>query len=166
MKKMMILCCALIFVLISCEQEERILESTNSVTLDKKLNFEKLANSIIGYEKNGSIELGVSEERIIATFKKFAEMHSPDINPQSFRVINIDNEYYLRFYSDGNIVSTIALLKNEDGFYQTGGTVCQSAACASGRGCVPNGQYCTECTRSNGLPGDCKRTTTEEFEPA
>lgn len=165
MRKNIILICVLAFISLSCEQEVNNEKINESLELNKNFSFERLANSPIGIEKNGKIELGVPDEKIMETFKEYAKMHSPDINPKSFEIINLDNAFYLRFYSDKNIVSTIALLKDESNQYMTGGTVCETVACASGGGCVPQGAYCTEC-RPNGPDnpkGDCKRTTTKEF---
>ena len=56
------------------------------------------------------------------------------------------------------------MIKTDSNRRATGKTVCTSIACASGGGCVPNGDYCTKCVPSgvqegSGLTGDCTRST-------
>lgn len=151
-------------VFTACQTEDNKEEAVSS-NLETTFEFKELTNSAIGIEKDGKIELRVSNEKLMSTFTKFTKTHSPDLKPVSFEVLEIDNKSYLRYYSEDNMVSTIALIKGEDNQYRTEGTVCETRACASGGGCVPDGLYCTECTIGGGLPGDCKRITTGPSDP-
>ncbi len=166
MKKVLMLFCAFTLVTFSCEQENSS-QNSDEVELNKSISFENLTNSKIGVENKGKVELNVSDEKIMETFRNFVKINELELVPRSFEVVNIDNANYLRFYSDNNQVSTIALLKNENGEFQTGTTVCTSVACASGGGCVPSGVYCTKCLPlgPDGPSGDCKRTTTVVIDP-
>ena len=156
--------------LFSCENEDVKRENSSAVEIElarKNLStnslatysFAELTNSAIGYDDNGTIKLGVPNEKILETFFWFSRLHSSKLTPKSFEIVEIDGLNYLRFYSENDIVSTIALIKNENDQYITGSTVCESVRCASGGGCIPDGLYCTKC-EINGIPGDCKRTTT------
>ena len=89
------------------------------------------------------------------------------MEPKEIKIEDIDSEKYLRIYSNNDYVSTIALkLDNESTYMMTESTSCTSKDCASGGGCVPDGQYCTKCVKgeSFGSPiyGDCLRTTSSE----
>lgn len=70
----------------------------------------------------------------------------------------------MRYFSENDIVSTIALIKDENDQYITGRTICKSVWSASGGGCIPDGEYCTKCER-DGVLGDCERTTISELTP-
>lgn len=158
--------------LFSCENENVKQENSSVVEVElarKNLssnstaiyNFDELTDSAIGYDDNGTIKLAVSNEKILETFFWFSKLHSSKLTPKSFEVIEIDGLNYLRFYSENDIVSTIALIKNENDQYITGRTVCETVWCASGGGCIPDGVYCTKCV-NDGVRGDCKRSTTSE----
>lgn len=147
-------------VFTACQTEENK-ETTNS-ELDTIFQFKELTNSFIGTEENGKIKLKVSNHRIIATFNDFNLTLGLNLIATSFDIINEDGNNFIRFYSSKNQVSTLALLKDSNNNYLTGKTICKSTACASGGGCIPDGNYCTPCVRpSNGLPGDCERITIE-----
>lgn len=122
-----------------------------------------MTSTAIGYEKQGKVELGVSDQKIMETFVLCSMLHNSELNPKSFEIIKIDELYYLRYFSENDIVSKIALIKHKyDQYIQERRYA--TVRCASGGGCIPDGQYCTECER-NGIPGDCKRTTTSEPTP-
>lgn len=142
----------------ACQTEDNSKDS-NSSELDSTFDFKELTNSNIGIDKNGEIELKVSSSKIMETFINYNRIHNPELKPQSFEVVKLDDAHYLRFHSEHNLVSTIALIKDDANQYITGTTICETTACVSGGGCVPNGQYCTKCVMENGLPDDCKRTT-------
>lgn len=159
MKTIKVLLCLLVLTALSCEKEDNGVD-VNTVEFELDSTFKSLTNSKIGFEKDGEIVLGVSNGLIMKEFKKLVTKSGLELKLQSFEVVSIDNNKYLRFYSEGDNVSTIALIKDDNGNYRTGSTVCKSKACASGGGCVPNGLYCTECKWPNGNPGDCERITT------
>tara|TARA_R110002051_G_C8500837_1_gene464737 strand:- start:137 stop:643 length:507 start_codon:yes stop_codon:yes gene_type:complete len=150
-------------VFTSCQTEDTNSDS-NSLELKADFEFKTLVGSKIATEKNGKIILNVSDERILETFKKFNTTNNLQLEPKSFKVINVDGNNYIRFYNKNNQVSTISLIKGNDNYYTTGSTVCTSTACASGGGCIPNGDYCTKCRPEGTPPGspdrDCTRTTT------
>ncbi len=159
MKKYFVLLFVLSLFTFSCEQEDR---NSNSMESDSNVNFERLTNSLVGFEKNGKIDLNVSDDNIMKTFKKFAFDSRLELEPESFELIKVDNQSYLRFYSKDHKASTIALIKGDDNQYRTGDTVCTSSACSACCGCLPNGSYCTECRPygpNNPQKGDCTRST-------
>ena len=165
MKLAKLLFFALILFSASCKNEE-----VNFIDTELKAPvLKELIGSKIAHQESDKIILDVSDSMIMQSFKKFIEENDLKLNPQSFKVVSIDNKNYLRFYSDNNQVSTIALIKGKDNQYIVGKTVCTSTACASGGGCVPNGLYCTECIPPYANPegpirGDCTRVTTSEDE--
>jgi len=160
-KILFILLVALIFQ--ACENDN----NTEDESVDFNLSFDKLTNSKVGQELNGEFVLGVSNKSLLSTYKKFATKFNSDIEVQSVAVITIDNKKYLRFYFDNGMISTIAIIKDRNGLYHTGNTICESVDCASGGGCIPEGVYCTECKPNRpsqpiSTKGDCKRTTIGE----
>ncbi|MDG5490735.1 hypothetical protein [Psychroserpens sp. SPM9] len=163
MKSTFSLLAVMVFLLFSCGKEDDSRISTES-SVKEELSFKRLTNSKIGYEKDGKVKLDVSDEKIMASFRKYIAIADLEIEPQYCKVITIHSKNYLRFYGKDMQVSTIALIKNSDNEYRTGNTVCTSTACASCCGCLPDGDYCTKCTRYQSLPGgptnDCKRSTT------
>ncbi len=171
MGKYLNLLCLVLF-LFSCGNEDVKLEESNvvatemarknlSINSTKTFNFDELTNTAIGYDNEGKVELGVTDYKIMETFILYSKLHNSQLNPKSFEIIEIDELHYLRFFSEDDIVSTIALVKDGNDQYITGRTICESKRCASGGGCIPDGQYCTKC-EVNTLPGDCKRTTISE----
>ena len=148
------------FVVFSCESETDVVKDNTM----KEFEFETLTNSKIAVQKEGKIALNVSEEKLLSTFKSYSKKYGEGLEPHSVKLIKVDGKDFLRFYSNDDMVSTVALVKGEDNFYTTGTTVCETKKCASGGGCVPSGDYYTKC-RPEGTPpgapdGDCKRTTT------
>jgi hypothetical protein len=162
MKKLMYLL-VLSLVFTACQTEDTNSDS-NSLTTVKNFEFKTLTGSKIANEKNGKIILNVSNEKVLSTFKNFSKQRGSNLEPESFEIFKFENKNYIRFYSKEGIVSTIALIKDSNNFYSTGLTVCESVACASGGGCIPNGDYCTKFRPEGTPPGspdrDCKRTTT------
>jgi len=159
MKTIKLLLCVLVLTALSCEKEESDLDS-NSAEFELEAAFKSLTNSKIGFEKDGQLVLAVSNDLIIKEFKNFVTKSGLELKPQSFEVISVDNNEYLRFYSEGGEVSTLALLKDRNNQYRSGTTVCTTTNCASGGGCLPNGSYCSKCTPPPGYPNDCVRTST------
>ncbi|QTE21676.1 hypothetical protein [Polaribacter cellanae] len=149
------------FILVACQTEDN--KGNDSLA---KFEINKLTNSKIAFEDEGKLILNVSDHKILETFKAFNKTMELQLDPERFEIIKVEDKNYLRFFSKNNQVSTIALEKGSDNIYRTGSTVCTSTACASGGGCIPNGNYCTKC-RPEGTPpkapdGDCRRTTTGE----
>jgi hypothetical protein len=105
----------------------------------------------------------ISEKSLLNSFNAFSKKNQLNKYALSFEVLKIDGKFFLRFHNQDESSSTIELIGNE-GYskpsntltmsFETGETVCTSAACASCCGCVPDGDYCTECTK-----GGCSRTT-------
>ncbi|PHS63477.1 MAG: hypothetical protein COB12_09275 [Flavobacterium sp.] len=150
-----------LFVLVmSCEKQD-----SSKIELDSNFTFKSLTNNKIGIEKDGKFTLNVINDEVMDAFKKFSLKNGLDLKPLSFKVITIDENNYLRFYNEDDQVSTIVLIKGDNGHYKTGGTVCTSTVCSSGGGCIPNGLYCTPC-KPFGPDGptssDCKRVTSNE----
>lgn len=161
MRKILMLVCAFALVCLSCEQENNT-QNTQEFELKKDIKFDELTNSQIGFEKNGEIELVVSDEKIMTTFQNFVFKSRLGLEPQSFEIIKVDNISYLRFYSKNHKASTIALIKEDNNQYRTGSTICTSSACSNCCGCLPEGDYCTECRPygpNNPQKGDCVRSS-------
>lgn len=161
MNRFMLLLCTLSLAFFACEEEQAVDPSNNSVELTKVIEFNNLTNSTIGFEKDGKVKLQVSDERIMSIFRKFVSMYQVELKPRSFEVLKIGENNYLRFYSDNDQVSTIALLKDENNEFQTGSTICVSKASDTGDGCLPDGLYCTK-SKVSESKDDCKRITALE----
>ncbi len=158
MKAIKTLFIALALLILSCDKQDK-----SNVDLETNFTFKILTDSKIGVEKDGEFKLNVSNDVIMETFKQFVSVNGLKLQPLSLEVITIDNNKYLRFYNENDKVSTIELIKDENGQYRTGNTVCTSSACSSGGGCIPNGLYCTKCQPqgpNSPVSGDCKRVTT------
>lgn len=158
--KKVILFFILIFVA-SCNSEDK--EITN--TTKSNNHIERLNLSTIGTKKGDDIVLNISKDMLLEVFRADSKRNMLEINPVSCKIEKINKKDYLRFYNEDDTVSTIELLVDENGNVTTGSTICTSRACATGGGCVPNGQYCTKCVPDGAGPqhpgGDCHRTTTE-----
>ena len=150
MKKFKCLLCLLALFVLSCEKER---DSLDSKSIEIESDFISITNSVVGYEEDGVVRLGVSDEKIMTNFKEFVKKNKLNLKPQTFSIVKIDNKNYLRFYNEDKRVSTMELIKGENNKVALGETVCTSDYCAHCCGCVPDGDYCTEC------PGDCSRTT-------
>src|SRR5690606_7106612 len=97
-----------------------------SINSTKTFNFDELTNTAIGYDNEGKVELGVTDYKIMETFILYSKLHNSQLNPKSFEIIEIDELHYLRFFSEDDIVSTIALVKDGNDQYITGRTICES----------------------------------------
>ena len=155
---------SLLFIIFSCENSET---SNESAALKLDSDFTKLTGSVLSFTEQG-VEVTVSDSKLMSTFKNFVIQNDLDSEPLYHKIVSIDGKNYLRFYSKDNYVSTIDLIEtnSETGkkIIELGSTVCTSEACASGGGCVPNGDYCTACIPPNtqpgsGITGECKRST-------
>jgi hypothetical protein len=153
-----ILMVLLVLLSFSCTNEEG--ESNNEI---ETIEFKTLMNSPVALEMDGKIELAVTKNRAIHTFNQFEGSDPEAMNANDVKVEEIHGKNYLRFYSADGRVATLELIKSENNTFITGNTVCESVACAECCGCVPDGLYCTKCTKYPALPGgpvnDCKRTT-------
>ena len=159
MKKLILLCCATVF-LNSCENDRNDVVASTS----KLINIEKFTETEIGNEVNGEFHFTATKTSILKTFKDLVQVDSENrpLEPQSIKIETIDGKKFLRILSKNNYVSTVELVLKPNYKYYTQSTVCSSTACASGGGCIPDGSYCTPCRVGiNGsLRGDCTRTTT------
>ena len=161
MKKILFLF-SFLFILFSCETED---SNVAEATAKLESKFAYFTGSVISYEDTNKNTIKVSDDKLMQVFKEFVKENKLNIEPLYHKIETIDGKEYLRFYSKGNYVSTVDLLEtNTNQSKTTGKTVCTSVACASGGGCIPNGDYCTVCTPPNvqpgsGLTGDCTRTT-------
>lgn len=131
--------------LFSCGNEDVKQDGTNAVVTEmarknlatnsmKTYNFGELTSSAIGYEKDGKVELGASDHKIMETFVLYSMLHDSELKPKSFEIIKIDELYYLRYFSENDIVSTIALVKDQNDQYITGTTICKTVSYVSGGG--------------------------------
>lgn len=81
--------------------------------------------------------------------------------------MEIEENFYLRFYNDDTSASTVALIESKsEGLNSThlpfavGGTICSSLDCANCCGCIPDGLYCKTCSLNS---DDCSRTTSSFY---
>lgn len=151
----------IVIFIASCQSGDN--EITN--TTDRSNKIERLNLSEIGTKKGDDIVLNVSKDKLLEVFRADSKRYMLEINPVSCEIEKINEKDYLRFYNEDETVSTIELLVDGNGNVTTGSTICTSKDCASGGGCVPDGQYCTKCNSdgegSDHSEGDCQRTTTE-----
>lgn len=151
-----------IFFLFSCHKEDSN-KSVASAKLDSE--FINFTGNVLSYE-NDEKTISVSNSKLIETFKEFVAENNLKIEPLYHKIESIDGKNYLRIYSKDNYVSTVDLIKTNLTNRQItiGKTVCTSKICATGGGCIPNGDYCTEFIPPNtqpgsGITGDCSRST-------
>jgi hypothetical protein len=149
----------LVLFIISCTNEYDIdnMSKKNESTIEKFVGLE------VGHLDKDEVKVTIEEESLLNSFNAFAKKNQLNKYALSFKVLKIDDKFFLRFYNQDKSSSTIELISNE-GYskssntlkmsFEIGETVCTSAACASCCGCVPDGDYCTECTK-----GGCSRTT-------
>lgn len=161
MKKINIIFIALFsIILFSCESDKT--ENKKETKIEAPKQMKSLTNSQIGSEENGKLKLFFNEEQLLQVAREFILLNDLDIEPEYVNILEIDQKKYLRIYSKNDFVSTVELLLNTStSTYWTGNTVCTSSQCASEGGCLPNGDYCTECRTGvdGNLKGDCKRST-------
>ncbi|MCO6163304.1 hypothetical protein [Flavobacterium sp. NRK F7] len=152
-----------VLLLISCNSEENSLQNLENSNQKMKSFFE----TIVAKTDGDKISLIVSQEELLESAKQSLKETDLELEPLSYEIFKDNNKNYLRIFSKNKYVTTIELVKVSNSTYATGKTSCTSIACASGGGCVPNGNYCTECKSPDpSTVGDCKRTTTNEFEHA
>lgn len=156
MKKSFYLLIVVPFLLLSCENN-RIEENNDNSSKSTLSEMPELLGSEIALMKDSVVQLTVSESSVMAAAKSFFKKTDLQTEPVSFKIIDVNNNKYLRFYNEDNTLSTIELIVDSTSHkIILGSTICTSDVCVSGGGCVPDGVYCTEC---NGGLGDCKRTT-------
>jgi hypothetical protein len=150
MKKILFL--FLILISMSCSNE--VEETISEEFLSQKF----VGNTVAYLDSNNAIKLGVSNTEIMKSFNNYSNMLDLGFKAHSLELLEIENKHYLRFYNDDKSVSTVALINDKltTNTMKIGGTVCTTISCANCCGCVPNGDYCTDCTLDS---GDCKRTT-------
>ena len=144
----------IVIFIASCQSEDREITDTT----DSSNKIESLNLSEIGTKKGNDIVLNVSKEMLLEVFRADSKRYMLEINPVSCKIEKINEKDYLRFYNEDDTVSTIELLVDRNGNVTTGSTICTSKICATGGGCVPDGQYCTKCEAAG---EDCLRTTIE-----
>lgn len=155
----------MLMFLFSCNSDDKV----KSEKL-RDMSFQDMMKTEIGLIKDGKVVLDIADSDLINKFQKYSNDFKLGVEPVSVEVVTIDSNHYLRFENTNNSVSTIALVKvqipNERKLHvgvELGNTVCTSTDCASGGGCVPNGDYCTKCQKGSvmGSPiyGDCTRST-------
>ena len=148
-----------ILVFIACNKEDSN-ENENSVSQKSKLEkMDSFFGAKIAEINDKEVKVTVSKNDILQFANEALNDTHLNLKPYDYKIVEENGLKYLRILSDRNYVSTVELIEN-DSTLRIGKTVCTSTACASGGGCIPNGIYCTSCVRSNGLPGDCTRTTT------
>lgn len=151
----------IVIFIASCHSEDYEITKTP----DSSNKIENLNLSKIGTKKGDDIVLNVSKEMLLEVFRADSKKYILGINPVSCKIEKINAKDYLRFYNEDKTVSTIELLVDGNGNVTTGKTICTSDICATGGGCIPDGQYCTKCQPPGQPPahpgGDCLRTTIE-----
>jgi len=161
MKNQFIMKIVLLFSLVfisSCNSDE-----TNKRNDVSAKAFNELMGNEIGTLNKGEVLLDISNEKLLSlyNFQKLDE----NIKSERFEVVKFDSKNYIRFYNNDKSVSTIALIENKSNKkIILGQTECTSVQCATGGGCLPNGDYCTKCVPEgaqpgSGITGDCKRKT-------
>jgi hypothetical protein len=145
----------------SCNSENE--NSSNENSKQNVTNYEKMDaffGSKIAVVKGSDLEVVVAKEDVLLYAEEALKDSGLNLKPKNFKIIDENNKKYLRIYSNDNYVSTVELTL-ENGVYKVAKVVCTSQVCASGGGCVPDGEYCTPCKYSNGASSsDCTRTST------
>jgi hypothetical protein len=163
MKAKFLLITVLTLILFSCLDENIKNDIDDNSKKSENLN---IIGSEIAKLKDGKVELIFTDNEIIESFNKFSNKVKLNKIALSLEVLEIEENYYLRFYNDDESVSTIALIKkesqekNKDNYstitFWGGETICSSTACANCCGCIPDGDYCSNCSLDT---FDCSRTT-------
>ncbi len=151
---MLFFCTAFLFISCSDSQEDEVLENDL-----ESINVARFTYQAVGVMNNGKFRMTADRSDLLKAFKL---NEGKDLAPESIIFLEDNGKMFLRVYSSDNIVSTVQISLNPDtGFVQTEGTICESSACATGGGCLPDGDYCTECKPlpNSEVKGDCKRTT-------
>ncbi|MDO5656665.1 MAG: hypothetical protein Q4G27_11065 [Flavobacteriaceae bacterium] len=149
---------SLAFFLLSCNNDDKIkINQLSEKIISSDLHRTGINQGIIGKYTNGQIVLDYSSDDMLEIFEQDLMDIYNETKPVSVKVIEINNKDYLRFFNNDETVSTIELF-TENNIVYTGKTVCTSKICASGGGCIPDGEYCTKCEK---LAEDCVRTTSD-----
>ncbi|WP_290859304.1 hypothetical protein [Flavobacterium sp.] len=144
---------------IACNNEDNYENKDSELKKGKYEKMDSFFGAKIGVLKNKEVQVVVTKDDILKFAKEALKDTKLDLKPFDYKIIEEKGVKYLRIYSQNNYVSTVELLEDKNNSLKVANTVCTSTACASGGGCIPNGSYCTACEYSNGLPGDCTRTT-------
>lgn len=164
MKKLILFFTLVSLCFVSCQEES----DNGNIGIEESLaviKMESFTGSPIGIVENGEFKITVPDEEIMRAAKKFSDKFKLELNPISVKVIEIDQKKYIRVFSPDNYVTTIEIISDGSSL-KLGETLCSSTVCASGGGCVPDGQYCTKCLYANGAnSGDCSRTTSGSTPP-
>lgn len=154
------------FLLPSCNSENENSANENSANENSKQISTKLEKmdsffgSKIAVSKGTDLEVVVEKVDVLFYAEEALKDTGFNLKPKDFKIIDQNNKKYLRIYSNDDYVSTVELIL-ENGSYKIAKTVCTSKVCASGGGCIPNGDYCTACEYAKGTPStDCTRTRT------
>ena len=153
-------------LLIACDSNHH--NSLNLLkTLEQNFNINKFSGNEAAYvdvQKNLNL---ISDELLIKSFNIYSKKIGLNKVAITSELIDNENNFYLRFHNSDNSASTVALVENVSNnlktnettnrFMMLGGTTCISSSCSHCCGCLPNGDYCTNCERWN---PDCTRSTT------
>ncbi|WP_298424506.1 hypothetical protein [uncultured Kordia sp.] len=150
----------LIIFVVSCSNSDDVDQMED--TIAKDFTVEKFTGNKIAYKYNDNVSLGVPKTKLITSFNNFSRELGLDKKALSVEILEVEKEYYIRFYNEDKSVSTVALLpvensKNDQHIFSIGKTTCHSTACSNCCGCLPKGDYCTKCEVDY---KDCERTTT------
>jgi hypothetical protein len=126
---------------------------SNALREELKLkSFQELMQLEIGEVLDDEIVLVISNQDLIEKFQAHSNQFNLEVIPTSVEVFTVGSNYYLRFKNSNNSVSTIALITvyypNLETPYidiKLGGTICTSLNCLDQVGCLPDGNYCTDC---------------------
>lgn len=150
-------------LVVSCTSDDKKAEEL------KSKSFQELMKSEVGVIDGNEVLLDISKDELVAKFKDYAKEIALGVEPYKVEIINVDSSNYLRFYNTNKTVSTVALIEKANIAaklppVELGNTVCTSVQCATGGGCLPNGDYCTVCIPPGTQPGsgitrDCTRST-------
>jgi hypothetical protein len=126
---------------------------SNALREELKLkSFQELMQLEIGEVLDDEIVLVISNQDLIEKFQAHSNQFNLEVNPTSVEVFTVGSNHYLRFKNSNSSVSTIALITvyypNLEIPYigvELGGTICTSLNCLDQTGCLPDGNYCTDC---------------------
>lgn len=150
-----------VFIAISsCSYDSESRQSEELSISLKNQTFESLKGNLIGEVNDGTIYLYLSDDVILNKFKTYAQNNKLNITPVKLGLIKQQSKSYLRFYGSDGEVSTIELIViNSSKKVMLGNVSCTSKDCASGGGCIPEGDDCTKCSPNGGSSsGDCDKT--------
>lgn len=149
-----------IIFFIACSNEgnnEKIDTTVNKVKFEKMDTF---FGAKIGEIENSKVRVVVDKNDLLKFAKDALKINGLNLEPYDCEIIDQKGVKYLRIFSQKNYVSTVKLNLEENNSLRVANTICSSTVCASGGGCIPDGQYCSPCSYSNGLPSsDCSRVT-------